>query len=144
MTIIAAVRLRGVRHINPGAARTLELLRLNRPNHCVILNESRETLGMLQKAKDFIAYGPVDEQTLLALLKKRAMKGSRHLREVADVKKMEDIAKQISGGKKVSEFANPVFRLRPPSKGYKDTKRPYPGGDLGKREDMSPLLRRMI
>lgn len=145
MALIAALRVRGVRHINPDARKTLEFLRLNRPNHCVLLNESKEILGMLQKAKDFITYGPVDEALVVALLKKRATKGMKHLRETVDEKKIADIAKQIMGGKKVSEFADPVFRLRPPRKGYKNTKRPYTiGGDLGKRDDMTPLLRRMI
>jgi large subunit ribosomal protein L30 len=99
---------------------------------------------MITKVKDYVAYGPVDEQMIFRLLLKRGRKGRSSLREVmkeADIKKA---AAEISSGKKTKDFANPVFRLRPPSRGYKDIKRAYPEGDLGKRDDMVSLLSRMV
>jgi large subunit ribosomal protein L30 len=99
-------------------------------------------MGMVRKIKDYIAYGPVDENTIFKLLSKRGKKGKNKLTlKEADMKKA---AKDIFGGKKTVEYANPVFKLRPPSKGYKNIKKNYPEGDLGKREEMNSLLARMM
>lgn len=141
---LAVLRLRGRRKIRAEVEDTLKMLRLDRPNHCVVVDDSPQNMGMIMKVKDYVAYGPVDEQTIFRLLSKRGRKGRSSLKEVmkeADIKKA---ASEVFGGKKVMDFANPVFRLRPPSKGYKDIKRNYPEGDLGKRDDMVSLLSRMV
>jgi large subunit ribosomal protein L30 len=140
----AVIRVRGVRKIAPRIKKSLELLRLERPNHCVLVEDSPQNKGMLEKAKDYIAYGPVAEETIASLLQKRGHKGPELLRTVLKEDALKKAAKEIFSGKKTSEFANPVFRLNPPSRGYKDTKRSYPQGDLGKRGEMDTLLRRMI
>lgn len=136
----AVVRVRGVRSISPRINKTLELLKLERPNHCVVVEDTPQNLGMLKHAKDYVTYGPVAEETLLSMLKKRGTKEGKHLKD-EDVKKA---TKEIFGGKKTSEFVNPVFRLSPPSKGFSDKKKIYPQGELGKRPEMDTLLRRMI
>ncbi len=141
---IAVVRVRGCRKIAPRIAKSLELLRLERPNHCVLVDDSPQYLGMLEQAKDYVAYGPIAEGTILALLEKRGRKGSLMLRSVLKEDGLKKAAKEIFSGKRTSDFANPVFRLNPPSRGYKDIKRSFPQGDLGKREEMDTLLRRMI
>jgi len=141
---IAVVRVRGIRKIGPRIKRTLELLRLEKPNHCVLVNDSPQTLGMLEKAKDYVTFGPVDETTVFNLLKKRGRKGQELLRAAMDEQNLKKAAKEISGGAKTADYANPVFRLSPPSKGYRNIKAVYPAGDLGKREDMAPLLKRMM
>jgi large subunit ribosomal protein L30 len=122
----------------------MELLKLEKPNHCVLVNDSPQTLGMLAKVKDYVTYGPVDEGTVLALLKKRGRKGQELLRAVLDEEKLKTAAKEISAGKRTADYAHPVFRLSPPSKGYGNIKRTYPHGELGKRTDMAPLLKRMM
>jgi large subunit ribosomal protein L30 len=140
----AVVRVRGVRNIAPRIKKTLELLRLMRPNHCILVEDTKQNLGMLAKAKDYVAFGPVAEETVFSLLAKRGKNEGVTFKvslKEGDIKKM---AKEISGGKKTSEFANPVFRLNPPSKGYKDKKTAYPNGELGKRPEMDTLLRKMI
>ncbi len=141
---IAVVRIRGCRKIAPRICKTLELLRLEQPNHCVLVEDSPQNRGMLEHAKDYITYGPVSEETVLALLRKRGRKGSALLRAAVKEEELKKIAKEISGGKKTLDFANPVFRLNPPSKGYKDKKRGYPDGELGKRDEMDTLLRKMM
>ncbi len=143
--MIAVVRIRGTRKINPKIRKTLELLRLNRPNHCVVLKGSAPDIGMLKVVKDYVAFGEIDEETLSKLLQKRGTKGSKKLKELMDKDKIKDAAKGIIGGKtKVSDVGDPVFTLHPPRRGYKNTKRAYPFGDLGKRDDMNSLLRRMM
>jgi len=141
---IAVVRIRGVRKVAPRIRKTFEFLRLNKPNHCVVVDDTPQNKGMIESVKDFVTYGPVDEATLLRLLKRKGRKGSKLLRTLLKEEEMAAAAKEIFGGKRISEFADPVFRLRPPSKGYKDIKLAYPAGDLGRREDISPLLRRML
>ena len=49
---LAVIRVRGRRKIRPNIQKTLELLRLERPNHCVLLDDSVQNLGMLQLVKD--------------------------------------------------------------------------------------------
>ena len=139
---IAVIRIRGIRSMEPKIKIALEYLRLHRPHHCVILNASPQTMGAINKVRDYVAYGAVDEQTLSKLLLKRGEKGGKLLRELkTDVKK---IVKEFLDGKKLSDFIDPVFRLHPPRGGYKDIKIHYPYGDLGKRDDINNLLKRMM
>jgi large subunit ribosomal protein L30 len=141
---LAVVRVRGKRKVRPGIEKTLELLRLSRPNHCVLLEDTPQNKGMLQLVKDYVTYGPVDETTIFRLLLKRGRKGRRLLRAVSKEDEIKKAATEISKGKKTLEFVNPVFRLRPPSKGYSNIKAHFPAGDLGKRGEMDSLLRRMV
>ncbi len=141
---LAVLRIRGVRKVAPRIKKTLELLRLEKPNHCVLLEDTPQNLGMLNIAKDYVTYGPVDEKTIYTLLSRKGRKGAALLRTVLKEDQLKAAAKEISAGKKTAEYANPVFRLKPPSKGYKDIKTSYPAGELGKREDMVPLLRKML
>jgi len=139
---IAVIRIRGVRNMEPKIKIALEYLRLSRPHHCVILSATPQTIGAIKKVTDYVAYGSVDEETLSKLLLKRGEKGGKLLRELKpDVKK---IVKEVLDGKKLSEYVDPVFRLHPPRGGYKDIKTHYPYGDLGKRDDINDLLKRMM
>jgi large subunit ribosomal protein L30 len=141
---IAIVRVRGIRNMAPRIKKTMELLRLNKPNHCVLVDDTPQNLGMLNVAKDYVTFGPVSEETIYRLLFRRGTRGASLLRKVAKDEDIKKAAKELSAGKKLSEYADPVFRLPPPSKGYRDIRRSYPAGDLGKRGEMDTLLRRMI
>jgi len=144
MTVIAIVRIRGVRSMKPRTKRTLELLKLQRPNHCVIYPSTPQVLGMVNIAKDYVAFGEISEDMLAALLEKRGEKGAKMLSEMMKEAELKKVAKEIFSGKKVSEFADPVFRLHPPRGGYKDIKNVFPQGDLGKRTDMDEFIKRMM
>jgi hypothetical protein len=78
------------------------------------------------------------------MLQKRGRKGATLLRQTTKEDELKKIAKAIFSGKKTIEYTNPVFRLSPPSKGYRDKKKAYPSGELGKRDEMDSLLRRMM
>lgn len=141
---IAAVRIRGIRKIKPKIKKTLELLRLVKPNYCAILDDTAQTLGMLNVSKDYIAFGKIDDETLFRLIYKRGNKGSKRIRELYDKEKIKEMVKGIMEGKTtLKSVMDPVFMLHPPRKGYKDTKKIYPFGDLGKRDDINALLKRM-
>nr|EGQ40657.1 MAG: ribosomal protein L30/L7E [Candidatus Nanosalinarum sp. J07AB56] len=59
--MIAAVRVRGPLDNHPDIENTLQSLGLEKQNQFVLLEDGASTRGMLKKAKDFIAYGEIDE-----------------------------------------------------------------------------------
>ncbi len=105
-----AVRLRGHAGVNSDIEETMGLLRLNAPNTCVIIAENAVNKGMLQKAKDYIAWGEADESIL---------------KSGVFAKKMDPKALADYRGKRI------VVRFSPPSKGFKSLKLHHPKGDLG-------------
>ena len=143
--MFAVIRIRGIRSIKPRIRRTMELLGLTKPNHCVVVAETPQNLGMLNVAKDYVAFGKIDEEMLFNLLTNKGKKGAAWARESLDEAKLRQLAKDVAAGKaKIKDTIDPVFCLHPPRKGYKNIKLHYPEGDLGKREDISKLLNRMI
>ena len=141
---IAIVKIRGIRKTNPKIRKTLELLRLNKPNHCVLVNNNPKMKGMINVIRDYVGFGFVSKETVFKLLKKRGEKGGKLLREQCDEKEIEKMAQEIYDGEQVKRYVDPVFRLHPPRKGHKNIKKAYPIGDLGKRKDMNEFIIRMI
>ena len=152
--MLAVIRVRGRTGIRKEIEDTLQMLRLKRINHCVLVPETPEYLGMLKKAKDFITWGRINKETLVKLLKKRLkMLGDRNvdeesLKEITDFENFEDFADALMKGKvKLKDFKKlkPIFRLNPPRHGYKAIRLPYPKGDLGDRgEKINELIERML
>lgn len=151
----AVVRVRGTVNIKEGITDTMEMLRLNRANHCVVIPETPSYKGMLQKVKDYVTWGEIDEATMAQLLLLRGkLQGDEPISESfvkknTDYDSIEDFAKAICKNKvnisKV-EGLKPVFRLNPPRKGFRTIKRAYSiGGTLGYRgKDINALLGRMM
>jgi len=151
--MLAAVRVRGRTGIKGGISDTLDMLRLTRINHAVLVPETPSYLGMLRKAKDYITWGEISQETLEELLEKRAMlpgreKVTREYLEETGYKSLEELAQALLEEKAQLEEVGlkPVFRLHPPRKGYKDIKKAFnEGGTLGYRgEDINHLLKRMV
>jgi large subunit ribosomal protein L30 len=71
MAAIAVVRVRGHARIRWDAVETMKMLRLTRPNHCVLLPMNVTTKGMLQVVKDYVTWGEVNHETIGELLKTR-------------------------------------------------------------------------
>lgn len=143
MTKIAVVRVRGIRKMEPKIAHTLELLRLSSPNHCVILEDGPSARGMLQVVKDYVAFGPLQEKTFFHLLYKRGELGGKNLDQLHKEEEIQKLAQKLFRQPQL-EGVDPVFRLRPPRKGYKNVKRTYPRGALGARPEMDSLVSRMV
>lgn len=141
---IAIVRIRGIRKVRPEVEKTFQYLNLEKPNNCVVIEDTPMNMGMVAMVKDYVTYGPISEDILFSLVHKKGEKGQSLLKDSMDEAQIKKLVKEIFSGKKVSEFANSTFRLRPPSKGYKNTKKAYPMGDLGKRTEMDSLIKRMI
>ena len=143
MVLYAVIRVRGLINIKPDIKKTLQLLRLTRANHSVLISKTPVTQGMLQRVKDYVTWGEIDNKTLEKMIEKRG-------RLAGDKKLDSENAKGISGvigneGTAKNTDMKPVFRLSPPSRGYKSTRKLYPKGALGYRgEKINELLNRMI
>jgi large subunit ribosomal protein L30 len=70
------------------------------------------------------------------------------LKEITNFESFDKFANALLEGKvKLKDFEkiNPVFKLTPPSKGFKSIKEYYPKGDLGYRgKEINELIERMI
>ena len=140
--MFAVIRVRGSVNVAREIEDTLKMLRLSRVNHCVIVPDNPNYRGMLEKARSYITWGEVTQETLEAMVAKR---GRLPKDERVPDKDAKDIAKKISKEGSRDAGIKPVFRLSPPSKGYKSIRYPYPKGDLGDRGDkINDLLKRMI
>lgn len=150
--MFAVVRIRG--KARKEIEDTLKMLRLEKVNNCVILPEKPDFKGMLQKVKDFVTWGEIEKEVLVELLKKRLRaKGDKRvdekmLKELTNFESFESFASALLEEKvKIKDFEslNPVFRLTPPSKGFKSVKEHWPKGDLGYRgKEINELIKRMI
>jgi len=152
---LAVVRVRGVSDIFREVNETMKMLHLERNCHATLVDNRPAYLGMLKKAQNYLTWGEVSKETLALLLKKRG-------RLVGDKKLTDEYAQKV-GKNSLDELAEalykgevefhglpnikPVFRLHPPSKGFKGkVKRSYAsGGVTGYRaEAINDLLRQMI
>ena len=139
----AVIRIRGSVNVSREVKDTLKMLRLTRVNHCVVIPKKPDYDGMLQKARSRITWGEVSQDILERLVTKRGrLPGDRRVPE----KEAKEMARKILKEDSVKDTGlKPVFRLSPPSKGYRSVRLGFPRGDLGNRgEKINELLKRMI
>jgi len=139
----AAIRIRGSVNLRKEIKDTLAMLRLYRKMHCVLLKETDSLKGMVRAVNNWITYGEINDDILKLLIKKRGRKlGNKRLTE----EESEEAFKKIKETEKIPDIIKPVFRLTPPSKGFKKSiKAHYPKGELGYRgKEINELLKRMI
>ena len=153
-----AVRLRGAPGMKREILNTLKMLRMHRVNHGVLIWGDVSYMGMLKKCKDYIAYGEIDENALLRLLRARGkVEGNKpltdeHIKNLTKYKNMKEFSKALLSGEiqyKTQDVykIKPVFRLHPPRKGHRGTiKRHYhEGGTLGYVDQyINVILHKMI
>ena len=152
---IIAVRIRGTIRAPLKARETLQMLRLTRSNYAVLIDNRPSFLGMLKTAQNFITWGEASEETVKILIKDRG--------RLVGNKKLTDEYAQKTGYNSIEKLKEkvfncrieyrklpniePVFRLHPPTKGFKGkVKKDYGmGGELGYRgEKINELIKRMI
>lgn len=119
--MIVVIRIKGRVGLSQNINETLERLRLRKKYACVVLEGSKEEMGMVEKLRDFVAYGEINEATNKELVKIRGRKGK--------------------DGK-----LKPFFRLHPPRKGIESKKHFGVGkGVLGNNgEKINDLIMRML
>jgi large subunit ribosomal protein L30 len=154
--VVLAIRVRGQVSVRPQIEDTLDKLLLGRLHQARILKLSSSLQGMITKAKDYITWGEIDEETAALLLSKRGrLPGNKrltdnHVKKNSSFRTIKALAKAIVDGKaSVSDVAElkPVFRLAPPSKGFKGKRHLSVGmgGVTGYRgEEINSLAKRMI
>jgi len=149
-----AVRIRGTVSAKIEARETLKMLHLTRNNYAVLIDNRPPFLGMLRAAHNYISWGEASKEAVSLLIAKRArLAGNKKLTE----EYLQRIGHKSAAG--LSEAIHsckveywklpnvqPVFKLHPPSKGFKgSTKKGYgSGGELGYRgEKINELIQRM-
>ena len=154
--MFAILRVRGPIKVNVDIEHTMKLLRLTRVNHCVIYPEDKKIKGMLFKIRNLVTYGEITNETLKKMLVKRGFvytdKGKllKFKEQYTDEQKIDKLVEDLIAGKVKMNDVNlkPVFRLKPPTKGYdrKGIKKTFKeGGVLGYRADhINKLLLKMI
>lgn len=152
--MFAVIRIRGSVDVSKDVEDTLRMLKLTVVSRCVILPETDVYKGMLNKAKDYITWGQIDNKTLSKLLEKRGkLLGDKKIDEkilekITKFKNFNEFSEALIGGKsnlKEIKEIKPIFKLNPPKHGYKAIRLPYPKGDLGDRkEKINNLIERMI
>lgn len=120
--MIIAIRIRGDVGLKTPQRETLNRLRLRRKYSCIVLEKpTKEQIGMIEKSRNFLAYGEIDEATY---------------------KKLKD----ARGQKNADGKLKPFFRLHPPRGGIESKKHFGVGkGVLGNHGDkIKELLERML
>lgn len=152
---VVAIRIRGIISARRDDRETLQMLNLTRNNYAVFVDDRPSFLGMLKAAQGYVTWGEASKETVTAIIEKRGRLAGNH--------KLTQEHLQRIGFKSVEELAEavfncsiaywklpniqPVFKLRPPTKGYKgNIKKGYgSGGELGYRgEKINELVQRMI
>ena len=153
--MLAVIRVRGRTGIRKDIEDTLKMLNLTRINHCVLIPDTPAYRGMLQKVKDYVTWGEINEEVATKLISKRGrLYGDKpvtddYVKDMMGYLGIDDFVKALIEGKAMyKDIPNvkPVFRLHPPLKGWETTKRHYTeGGSLGYRGDaINSLILRML
>ncbi len=151
------IRVRSNIGVERSIRETMGHLNLTRVNHAVLVPENDTYAGMLQKSKDYVTWGKVDEETITNLISERGrLTGDKPITDAVvkaetDFKNIKAFAASIAAGDSTTKAITdmkPVFRLHPPrgTKGWGGIKRHFTvGGALGYRgEAITELVGRMI
>lgn len=119
--MICLIRIKGQVGLRKEVAETLHRLRLRKKYTCVVLNPTKEQLGMIKSVKNFIAFGEINDETYEKLVEARGKKDAEG---------------------KLKHF----FRLHPPRKGIESKKHFGVGkGVLGDNKNkINELVERML
>jgi large subunit ribosomal protein L30 len=148
------VRIRGTVNIPAWAQTTLDSLNLTKKFRATIIAENSETLGMLRKVKDIVAWTSVDASFIKELLEKKGRKdGYKPIRD-SDLPKeyenIEELAVAIAENKVTTlsklKSIKPWFALAPPRGGFRrKTKTQYSQkGVLGENLELIQLVKNML
>lgn len=152
---MVAVRIRGIIRASREVRETLQMLHLKRNNYAILIDNRSSFLGMLKTAQNFITWGEVSKETVETLINERGrLAGNKKLTDEyaqkVGYKSLEELGKEIFNCHvEYWKLPNvqPVFRLHPPTKGFKrKVKKGYGmGGELGYRgEEINRLIKRMV
>jgi len=153
--VFAVIRVRGTVNIKPDIKHTLKLLRLNKTNHCVLIEENNVMKGMLQVIKDYVTWGEIEKEKLLKLIISRGkLNGDKrvtdeYIKSATSIDNIDKLSESIFKNKfnyKDIPDIKPLFRLNPPKNGYEGINKSFKNkGALGYRgKKINKLIERMI
>lgn len=140
----AVIRVRGTVNLNPKIKKGLEMMNLRRTNNLSLWKEDAQSLGMIAKVKDYVAYGKISDEMLKELIAKK----SRQAKEGEKIDAAK-VFEEIKKGKTLSKAGiRNLFTMSPPRGGFerKGIKVSFKlGGALGNRgEKINELIEKMI
>jgi len=155
--VYLVVRMKGTVNIPNWAQSTLDNLHLNKKFRATLVPENEQTLGMLRKIKEIVAWTSVEESFIREFVEKKGRYTSTKLlssnkesqvnnEKVTDINKVvSDISKNESFLSKISGL-KPWFALNPPKGGFKKKSKVLysQNGILGENRDLVELVRRMM
>lgn len=151
--VYLVLRVRGLVNVSHWAEKTLENLHLKKKFNATIVKENSQTLGMLRKVKELVAWKSVDASIINELLEKRGkVNGWKILTNdnlPKDYGSITELANAIfTNNLNLSDIESikPWFTLSPPKGGFnRKTKTQFTQkGVLGENNDLIELIRRMI
>ena len=147
------VRIRGTVNIPYWANNTLDNLNLDKRFRATVIPENPESLGMLRKVKEMVAWTSADATIIKELLEKRGKKTGFKPITNSDLPEgyntIEDLASAIADNKiTLSKIRSikPWFALNSPRGGFKrKTKTQYSqNGILGEDKGLTDIVKRML
>lgn len=152
--VYLVVRIRGIINIPFWANKTLDSINLRKKFNATILKEDTQTLGMLRKVKDMVAWKSINDDSIIKELleKKGKQTMSKSLtmdNSFSGYDSIDNMASSIyKNNMSLSNIKGikPWFSLNPPIGGFKrKTKTQYSqNGILGNNNELIDLVRRMI
>lgn len=147
------VRIRGTVNIPHWANNTLDNLNLDKRFRATVIPENPESLGMLRKVKEMVAWTSADATIIRELLEKRGKKTGFKPITNSDLPEgyntIEELASAIADNKiALSKIRSikPWFALNSPRGGFKrKTKTQYSqDGILGEDKGLTDIVKRML
>jgi large subunit ribosomal protein L30 len=151
---LLVVNMRGLVNTRRPVRRTLQELRLLKRFNATIVPDNEVFRGMLESAKEHLAWCELDARTAENLLTKRAEssngnKVSESILKGSGFSSFADLASALASGKASlsADFGfRQFFRLSPPKGGFnRSIRRQFgEGGVLGPNKELEKLVERMI
>lgn len=155
--VYLVVRMKGTVNIPNWAQSTLDNLHLQKKFRATLIPENEQTLGMLRKIKEIVAWTSVDEGFIREFVEKKGRHTSTKLlssnkESQANLENAPDIDKVITDITKNESFLSkisglkPWFALNPPRGGFKRKSKVLysQNGILGENRELVDLVKRMM
>jgi len=154
MALLLVVNLHGAINSSAPVRKSLTELWVAKKFSASVVTDDAQTVGMLRRCKDYVAWCPIEAGLLTDLLKKRGMVSATRSLDQESLKAMgykkhEDLAaKMLKDQVRLSGVGGmlPYFRLAPPKGGFKISMRRQSTerGVLGKNPKLDTIVKRMI
>jgi large subunit ribosomal protein L30 len=156
--VYLVVRMKGTVNIPNWANVTLENLHLNKKFRATLIPENDQTLGMLRKIKEIVAWTSVEEVFIREFIEQKGRATSSKLlsnqkeKEASGKTSTPDINKVVSDVSKNETYLSkldgikPWFALNPPRGGFKKKSKLLhsQNGILGENKDLLEIVKRMM